>query len=91
MTMLSWQIGLEEGFDFSIGKKFKYLQQYVSSTIWQQLCATWNSGSPEACRTALDGMLGLFREISKDVADRMKYEYPDYDAKVSQYLGELPG
>ena len=86
MTMLSWQVGLEKGFTFSIGKQFKYLQQHISDAAWQQLCATWNAGSPAACEEALVGMLALFSEVSKDVAKRFGYNYPDYDAKVSDYL-----
>ena len=89
MTMLSWQVGLEKGFTFSIGKQFKYLQQHVSDAAWQRLCATWNAGSPAASEEALVGMLVLFREVSKDVAERFGYSYPDYDAKVSDYLGGL--
>ena len=88
MTMLSWQVGLEKGFTFSIGKQFKYLQQHVEDAIWQRLCATWNAGSPEACAKALEGMLALFREVSKDVAQRLGYNYPNYDEKVSRFLGE---
>ena len=89
MTMLSWQIGLDKGFSFSIGKQFKYLQRYVSADAWQRLCVTWNAGSPAACKEALEGMLALFREVSKDVAQRFGYSYPDYDVKVSSYLGGL--
>ena len=89
MTMLSWQVGLEKGFTFSIGKQFKYLEQHLSYTTWKRLCATWNTGSPEACGKALSGMLALFREVSKDVSERFGYEYSDYDSKVSDYLGRL--
>ena len=89
MTMLSWQLGLEKGFHFSIGKQFKYLQQHISAVAWQRLCATWNAGNPDACKKALEGMLALFREVSKDVAGRFGYRYPDYDEKVSQFLGGL--
>ena len=86
MTMLSWQAGLEKGFTFSIGKQFKYLQQHIGVDAWQRLCATWNVGSPETCAEALGSMLALFREVSKDVAQRLCYSYPDYDANVSRYL-----
>jgi len=89
MTMLSWQVGLEKGFTFSIGKQFKYLQRHISDTAWQRLCATWNAANPDACKKALEGMLALFREVSKDVAVRFGYSYPDYDDKVSRFLGEL--
>ena len=89
MTMLSWQVGIETGFNFSIGKQFKYLQQHVSDVAWQRLCATWNAGSPAACEESLVGMLALFREVSKDVAEGFAYSYPDYDVKVGHYLGRL--
>lgn len=89
MTMLSWQVGLEKGFTFSIGKQFKYLQQHVSTNVWQRLCATWNAGSPATCAEALAGMLELFREASKDVAESFGYANPDNDVKVSGYLDGL--
>ena len=89
MTMLSWQVGLEKGFDFSIGKQFKYLQWHVSDATWQRLCATWNASSPTACNQALGRMLTLFREASQDVAERFGYAYPDYDANVTRYLSQL--
>ena len=89
MTMLSWQVGLEKGFTFSIGKQFKYLRRHIGDATWQRLCATWNAGSPEACENALVGMLALFREVSKNAAERFGYQYPDYDVKVSNYLSSL--
>ena len=89
MTMLSWQVGLEKGFTFSIGKQFKYLQRHVSLSVWQRLCATWNAGGADACADALGKLLTLFREVAKDVAERLGYAYPDYDEKVSEYLSRF--
>ena len=89
MTMLIWQVGLEKGFTFSIGKQFKYLEQHLSYTTWKRLCATWNTGSPEACGKALSGMLALFREVSQDVSERFGCSHPDYDVKVRLYLERL--
>ena len=34
-------------------------------------------------------MLELFREVSKNVAESFGYANPDYDVKVSGYLGRL--
>ena len=90
MTMLSWQVGLEKGFTFSIGKQFKYLQWHVSAAVWQRLCDTWNAGSPAACGKALGGLLELFRAVSKDVSECLGYAYPEYDEKVNYYLRNLP-
>jgi len=91
MTMLSWQVGLEKGFDFSIGKHFKYLERHVSDPTWQRLCATWNASSPTACNQALGRMLILFREASQDVAERFGYIYPEYDNRISDYLWKIVG
>jgi len=89
VTMLSWQVGLEKGFTFSIGKQFKYLQGHLNADAWQRLCATWNAASPGACGKALSGMLALFREVSKDVSERFGCSHPDYDVKVRRYLERL--
>jgi Streptomycin adenylyltransferase. len=91
VAMLIWQVGLEKGFTFSIGKQFKYLQRHLNADAWQRLCDTWNAGSQEAFGKAVSSMLALFREVSKHVTERFGYEYPEYDAKVSRYLGKLPG
>jgi len=89
MTTLSWQVGLEKGFTFSIGKQFKYLQGHLNADAWQRLRDTWNAASPDACGKALSGMLALLREVSKDVSERFGCSHPDYDVKVSDYLGRL--
>jgi len=85
MTMLSWQVGLEKGFTFSIGKQFKYLQGHLNADAWQRLCATWNAGSQEACGKALSSMLALFHEVSKDVSERFGCSYLGYHVKASDY------
>ena len=89
MTTLSWQVGLEKGFTFLIGKQYKYLQRHLNADAWQRLCATWNAASPDACGKALSGMLALLREVSKDVSERFGCSHPDYDVKASDYLGRL--
>ena len=89
MGMLSWRVGLEESFNFSIGKQFKCLQKHISETAWQRLCATWNCGSLEASQKALEEMLTLFREVSKEISERFCYRYPEYDEHVSRYLNQL--
>ena len=45
MTMLSWQLGFEKGFNFSIGKEYKYLQQHLNPEDWQALLNTWRIDS----------------------------------------------
>ena len=89
MTTLSWQVGLKKGFTFLTGKQFKYLQRRLNADVGKRLRDTWNAASPEACGKALSGMLALLREISKDMPERFGCSHPDYDVKVSDYLGRL--
>lgn len=86
MRMLSWQLGFEKGFNFSIGKDYKYLLNYLPEKDWAQLLRTWRMDSFDQTRASLSACLSLFRDTSKSVSDISGYSYPDYDAKVTVHL-----
>ena len=37
LKMLSWRVGIETDFSLSVGKNYKYIEQYLDEDIWQQL------------------------------------------------------
>lgn len=86
MRMLSWQAGYEKGFNFSIGKDYKYLQQYLVPEVWNTLLSTWRMDGFDQTRASNSACLNLFRITSKRVSDLSGFSYPDYDVKVSAYL-----
>ena len=86
MRMLSWQLGFEKGFNFSIGKDYKYLQQHLDPEVGQALLDTWRMDGFDQTRASLIACLNLFRNTSKSVSEVSGYSYPDYDVKVTAYL-----
>lgn len=89
MRMLSWQAGLEQGFNFAIGKDYKYLQEHLPEEDWAQLLRTWRMDSTENVWKSLFGMCYLFRRVSLRVASKLDYTIPQYDRSVFPYLEQL--
>ena len=86
LRMISWKVGIERGFDFSLGKEYKFLNQYVSEDLWSNLLGTCSMNSYEEMWKSFELCLDLFRNISKEVAEKLKYVYPTYDENVSKYI-----
>lgn len=85
LRMLSWSVGIEYGFDFSIGKNYKFIQQYLPAGIWERLLKTYRMDSYPQMWHALEECLALFRETSKAVAEYFAYPYPAYDQNITAY------
>lgn len=48
--------------------------------------ATYRMDSYPHMWESLEQCLALFREVSRKVAGRLDYPYPDYDEKISAYV-----
>ena len=88
-NMLSWKIGAESGYGFNNGKRNKYIKKYLTGEEWDLLMKTYRMDSIEKCWAALAAAHGLFRSASRRVSEGLGYIYPDYDEKVTEYIGEL--
>lgn len=86
LRMISWKVGIETGFSLSVGKNYKFLDKYVSEDLWNRLLATYRMDCYENVWTSLFACLQLFREVSKETAERLGFEYPQYDQKVMPYV-----
>ena len=89
LRMLMWKAGTVHGFIFSPGKEYKYIKQYISSEEWERLCLIMNTGSIELCMRALEIAIRLFSDVSKIVAEKLDFFYPDYEEKVLKYRQKL--
>lgn len=85
LRMMSWLIGAERGYHFSVGKNYKYLDKYLPSKDWETLLSTFAMNSPESLERSLSTCHELFRRYSSAVAERLGYTIPDYDEAVSKY------
>lgn len=83
LRMISWLIGAERGFDFSLGKNYKFLDRYIPAELWERLMATYRMDSYTQMWESLEQCMALFREISAKAARQLCYAYPPYDEKIS--------
>ena len=88
LRMISWSVGVEQGFDFSLGKNYKFLKQYITEELWKRLISTYNMDSYFHMWESLEQCMTLFREVSATVAHRLDYPYPPYDEKISNYVSQ---
>lgn len=85
LRMISWLVGLERGFQFSLGKNYKFLNRWIPEELWERLVATYRMDSYERMWDALEQCMALFREASAEAARRLEYPHPPYDGKISAY------
>ena len=86
LRMISWSVGTRQGFYFSLGKNYKFLDRYITRELWERLLATYRMDSYEQMWESLEQCMALFREVSSETATRLNYPYPDYDEKISGYV-----
>lgn len=86
LRMISWLVGTERGFQFSLGKNYKFLNQYVSENLWERLMTTYKMDSYAHMWASLEQCMALFRQVSAQAAQRLGYPYPNYDEKISGYV-----
>ncbi len=89
LTMVSWKVGIEINFSASVGKNYKYLKNYISEDEYTEIMSYYNNSSKELIWNSLWKIAELFRKYAKIVSEELNYTYPDYDEKVSKYLGQV--
>lgn len=91
LRTLSWQVGTEYGYGFSVGKNYKFLWKYLPEATWKRLLSTYRNDSCEAVWEALFLCHELFRESALYLADHFRYAYPEYDDVMTQYARRFYG
>lgn len=86
---MSWQIGLERGFTFSVGKNYKFIDQYLPKDDWETLLTTYSESSYTNMWEAIFTCYELFRKYSISVAENLGYKYPDYDEAITKYTQNI--
>ena len=89
LRMMSWQIGLEHGFTFSVGKNYKFIDQYLPREDWNQLLSTFSLSTYENVWDSLLTCYKLFRKYSISVSNSLGYSYPNYDEEITKYTNDI--
>ena len=88
--MIEWYIALQHDWSVSTNKHGRFFKRYLDSQTWTELETTFSDGDIENNWIAFFNMLDLFRKLSKDVAKKSGYSYPDgIDLKVTEYCRKV--
>ncbi len=94
VNMLSWKIGSETNYAFSIGKSGKYMHRFLSQEIWQRFLNTYSDGNVKHIWEATIIMCDLFDEVANEVADQLGCQYNQEEAcasrKFLEHVRRLP-
>ncbi len=85
LRMMSWRIGAEQGYSFSVGKNYKFIDRHLAADDWAALIATYAENGYSEMWCSLFTCYRLFRNHSTAVAESLSYPYPDYDAAITRY------
>src|SRR5699024_4814153 len=89
LRMMSWHIGLEHGFSFSLGKNYKFINHYLPKKDWEILLSTYSQDNYLNMWQSLFTCYDLFRKYSQAVAEDLGYKYPNYDKAIMEYTEKI--
>ncbi|UHA72642.1 aminoglycoside 6-adenylyltransferase [Paenibacillus sp. 481] len=89
LRMMAWQIGAEQGYTFSVGKNYKFINRYLPNEDWEQFLSTYAEHSYPNMWQALLTCYDLFRKYATAVAESLGYPYPAYDEAITKYTEKM--
>lgn len=89
LRMMAWKIGSEQGYSFSVGKNYKFINRYLPDDDWEKLLSTYSQSGYQEMWQSLFTCYELFRTYSKAVSESLGYKYPDYDVVITKYTESI--
>lgn len=91
LRMMAWEIGSREGFTFSLGKNYKFIDRYVNEEEFTSLLKTFSLNGYEEAWDSLSLCCDLFRNYSKKVAAAFGFSYPPYGEVMTDFIYHVYG
>ncbi|MCL2833238.1 MAG: aminoglycoside 6-adenylyltransferase [Treponema sp.] len=73
--MIGWFIGVENGFNFSVGKNCKYIKHYLPEDLYNQYRKTYSGADYAEIWNSIYAMCGLFHNLALQVAGHFGFTY----------------
>lgn len=86
LRMMSWHIGYEQDYDRSLGKNYKFIQNYLSEENWQDFLLTFDLSTKEKMEQSFWHTLSLFQTYSKQVSVELGFDYPNDDEVMISFI-----
>lgn len=90
INMLRWQAYCKNGIEYDTWHDFRFFEKWVDPAVLQPLKNAFAHYDSEDIWDALFATMNLFREVSRETAAMLKYDYPcDADDFASDYTRKL--
>lgn len=86
LRVISWSVGYEYGFQFSLGKKYKHLKRYMTEDAYAELLQTFEMHNLDALMASYELCCQLFERYTKIVAHHLNVPHPTEGARMRQFL-----
>ena len=89
LRMISWNIGEAYGYDFSLGKNYKFIDKYISAELMEDILSTYRTDTYDYIWSSLYKVIDIYRSQSLDYGKARDFAYPNYDENVSSYMESM--
>jgi len=88
--MIDWKIGLENKWDVNTGKFGTKYKKYLDNSTWIKLKDTFSDGNMENNWETLFKMISFYSDISKEIAEKLNFNYPKKrDEMVTELIEKI--
>ncbi len=88
--MIEWLIGVDNHWQVNPGKQGSNFKKHLDDKLWEELKETFSGGNIEDNWESTFKMMDFFSKISKKVAYRLRFEYPQsLEDDVRNYLNKI--
>jgi len=90
LRMIEWHAKARHGFDYQTWRDGHFLEEWADPAIIARLKGTYPSHDEYAAWKALLATMDLFRDLAKETADRLNFDYPaGADGMVTEQVARL--
>ncbi len=90
LRMIEWHAKVRHGFDYQTWRDGHFLEEWADPPIVARLKGTYPSHDDDAAWKALFATMDLFRDLARDAADRLNFDYPaGADDVVTEQVARL--
>jgi aminoglycoside 6-adenylyltransferase len=88
--IIDWYIGLENDWSVETGAQGKNFREYLDDELWSKWKKTYTGADLEDNWKAFFKMTEFFRELAKEIGEKLDYNYPEeIDKRVSAFCREI--
>ena len=86
LRMMSWHVGNHHGYHQSLGKNYKFINNFLTEEEWAEFLLTFDLSTKEKMENSFWLTLDLFKEYAKKVSSELFFIYPNDDEIIIDFI-----